>query len=118
MSSSDIPGLIAQLKTLKLHPPRDERLRQELYDTARDLSFSLEDPQDTIYRIAYSVFTVLCFCQSMLTSQKQPLQLNIAKIAADLKVFEMLVKKGSPLTTTEISELTKSDAILLGPPTI
>ena len=55
MSTSDIPSLVGHLKTLTHSPPPDKLLRKELYDTARELLFSLEDPLASVYRIISSV---------------------------------------------------------------
>ena len=55
MTTSDMANLISQLKALKENGPQDKLLRKELYGVIRDLSFSMEDPQDSINRIAYSV---------------------------------------------------------------
>lgn len=54
-SNPDISGLIAQLRQLKKQVLRDDPLRAQLYDAARNLMFALEEPEDSIHRIAFSV---------------------------------------------------------------
>ena len=51
----DVPGLIAQLKQFSSDDVTDQSLRQELYDTIRTLSFTLEAPLDTVKRICFAV---------------------------------------------------------------
>ena len=51
----DISGLIAQLRQLEKHVRQNDPLRGELYEATRNLMFALEEPEDSIHRIAYSV---------------------------------------------------------------
>lgn len=54
-SSMDISGLIVQLRQLEKTVRQTDPLRGELYDATRNLMFALEEPEDSIHRIAYSV---------------------------------------------------------------
>ena len=54
-STLDIPALVVQLKALIHNVPQDERLREELSDVTRNVSFALEAPIDSIRRISFSV---------------------------------------------------------------
>lgn len=54
-SNLDISGLIAQLRQLEKQVSQNDPLRGELYAATRNLMFALEDPEDSIHRIAYSV---------------------------------------------------------------
>lgn len=51
----DISGLIARLRQLEKQMPQDDPLRGDLYDAARNLMFALEEPEDSVHRIAFSV---------------------------------------------------------------
>ena len=55
MATPNISALTAQLEALKGTDLPQGQSRKQLYNAARDLCFSLEDPQDPINRIAYSV---------------------------------------------------------------
>lgn len=46
--ASDIASAVAQLKTLANDVPKDEKSRKELFEAARNLTFALESPGDTI----------------------------------------------------------------------
>ena len=51
----NVSSLIAQLRQLGKQMPQDDPLRGELYNAARNLMFALEEPEDSIHRIAFSV---------------------------------------------------------------
>jgi len=55
MAIKEYEDLIAKLKSLDPSKILKHPLRKELYNAMRTLLPSLEDPQDTINRIAYSV---------------------------------------------------------------
>ncbi len=55
MATKEYEDLIAKLKSLDPSEMLGHPLRKDLYNTMRTLLPSLEDPQDTINRIAYSV---------------------------------------------------------------
>ena len=52
---SDSSDLITRLENLRHAVPKDEATRKKLLDATRNLVFSLETPEDSIQRIAYSV---------------------------------------------------------------
>lgn len=55
MASVDVSQVLAGIKSLIANPPQDKATRLELYESLKDLSTVIEDPHDTIYRVAYSV---------------------------------------------------------------
>ena len=55
MSTINVRKLIDELKALKNNLPHDKALSKELYTAARDLELAVEDSQDTIHRIIYTV---------------------------------------------------------------
>ena len=55
MAASDMASTVVQLKTLANDVPKDEKARKELFEAARNLTFALESPGDTIQRICYLV---------------------------------------------------------------
>ena len=54
-SNVNISSLIAQLQQLEKEAPEVGPLRGELYNATRNLMFALEEPEDSIHRIAFSV---------------------------------------------------------------
>ena len=54
-TTSDIAGLVKQLQGLKASDVQDEETRKSLFEAARDVTFTLESPGDSIQRIAYIV---------------------------------------------------------------
>ena len=55
MASTDVSQVLAGIKSLIANPPQDKAARLELYEALKDLSTVIEDPNDTIYRVVYSV---------------------------------------------------------------
>lgn len=55
MATMDVAQVIAGIKSLTANPPNDKAARLELYEALKDLSAVIEDPQDTIFRVVYSV---------------------------------------------------------------
>ena len=117
MAESDLPRLISALKSLRSLPIPEGPLRKDLYDAMRALLPAIEEAQDTINRIAYTVaiqcrkgvLSILYVLRKMI----QPLQLTIAKVGSDLQIFEILSKSRSPMSTVELSRATNADQILL-----
>jgi hypothetical protein len=54
-STSDVSGLIVQLRALRSNISLDEVTRKSLLKALRDLLPALETPGDTIHRICYAV---------------------------------------------------------------
>lgn len=94
----DVAGLVKQLRGLKPSDAQDEETRKSLFEAARNLAFTLESPGDSIQRIAYI-----------------SLQTTAARVASDLKLFEILSQKeGSTVSTKQLAETTNADQVLLG----
>lgn len=55
MASIDAAQVLAGIKSLIANPPQDKATRLALYESLNDLSAAIEDPHDTISRVAYSV---------------------------------------------------------------
>ena len=55
MAPTNVEELISRLRSLQDVDTLEPSLRKELYDVMRDLLPSIEGPQDTINRIAYTV---------------------------------------------------------------
>lgn len=55
MATTDVKNLLSGLRSLQNPDTLEQPLRKELYNVMRDLLPSLEDPQDTANRIAYTV---------------------------------------------------------------
>ncbi|KAL4891057.1 S-adenosyl-L-methionine-dependent methyltransferase [Aspergillus ambiguus] len=72
----------------------DEPTRSKLVDVLRDLSISLERPEETRERIAYT--------------------LNAARLARDLGLFERLSTSASPVGLKTLATDTGADVVLLG----
>ena len=102
MSSTNVdPSAGDLLDKLKLVAadglPKDEGHRKELFEVARNLTFALESPADTLQRVIYL-----------------PLQLTIARVASDLHLFEAIV--AGPESGTSVDDLAKktgTDPLLL-----
>ncbi|KAG8530312.1 uncharacterized protein KY384_004814 [Bacidia gigantensis] len=109
----DVSRLIAELDFVRHSPPEDEAARKALYEAIRGLSFSLETPGLSFQRIAYAVslylFTDCPF------DVNQPMQLHMAQLANDIKLFDILVEqKDAPTTTSELAKHTKTNETFLG----
>jgi hypothetical protein len=55
MAATNVSQVLAGLKALIANPPTDRAIRLELDETLKELAIVIEDPHDTIYRVAYSV---------------------------------------------------------------
>ena len=55
MALEKVSKAVKELQDLAETPPKDGGLRKQLYKAAEKLCFAIEDPQDTIYRVVYSV---------------------------------------------------------------
>lgn len=53
----DVSSIVRQLQTLKASDFQDEAARKSLFEAARDATFALETPGDTIHRITCAVLT-------------------------------------------------------------
>ncbi|KAI9661830.1 MAG: hypothetical protein M1821_009069 [Bathelium mastoideum] len=97
MASSEPSNLVKQLEAATKNPPQDPILRKQLYQASKKLFIAVEDQFDTIYRINYSAQII-----------------SVAKVAIDLKIFEILVKAKGPVSTSELAKTTKASDVLLG----
>ena len=116
MTESDLRKLISTLKSLRSMPVPPDPLRKDLYDAMRSLLPAIEEAQDTINRIAYTVTTHAARILPqvlVLRTTIQPLQLTIAKTGGDLQIFEILARSKSPMSTVELSQATNADQLLL-----
>lgn len=86
--------IIAQVK--KVAGTADETTRKTLIDTLRNLSISLEEPGDTIQRLAYL-----------------PIQLSIAQVATDLNLWNVLSRSDDATHVEELAKIVKADPLLL-----
>lgn len=50
-----VEQVIRNLENIARDPPKDEDLREGLYNAAQKLLFAVESQHDTVYRILYSV---------------------------------------------------------------
>jgi hypothetical protein len=51
----DVSALVKQLSTIKTSNIQDEAARKSLFEAARNATFALETPGDTIQRITHAV---------------------------------------------------------------
>ncbi|KAI4152969.1 MAG: hypothetical protein LQ340_002594 [Diploschistes diacapsis] len=75
----------------------DEKAQRTIIDSIRNLTLSLEAPEDTYGRLE-AVF----------------MELAMAKTAVDLKLFDHILEKKGPSTTSELAEKTSATPVLLG----
>ena len=116
MIEPDLRKLVSTLQSLRSMSIPPSPLRKELYDAMRSLSPAIEEAQDTVNRIAYTVKIHAARILSLvliLRTMTQPLQLTIAKVGGDLQIFEILARSKSPMTVVELSQITNVDQILL-----
>ena len=116
---AEIAGLVTQLQRLKASDIHDEETRKSLFEAARNVAFALESPGDSIQRIAYIVWPpcpMRCtYVEADYHAPTQSLQTTAARIASDLKLFEILSEKeGSAFSTKQLAETTEADQVLLG----
>lgn len=117
-SKIDIPALVGQLNALNSADFKDDAERKSLYEAARAATFTSEISEDSIHRIAnavrYSHHTNRLDSLANTYLAKQPVQTTAAKIAGDLGLFEIMGKQDTPLATTDLADMTKSNSVLLG----
>ncbi|KAL2048481.1 hypothetical protein N7G274_000393 [Stereocaulon virgatum] len=96
--NEDVSILVKQLSTIKASNIQDEAARKSLFEAARNATFALETPGDTIQRITHA-----------------SLQTTMARIASDLALFEILSREDNRvLNTKQLAEITTADEVLLG----
>ncbi|KAL4787895.1 S-adenosyl-L-methionine-dependent methyltransferase [Aspergillus varians] len=88
-------SIINQVKALA--SGADDTARKHILDSLRDLSYSLEVPTDTLQRICYT-----------------PMQPALARVALDLKLFNLLSESEEPLTVGYLATKTAAAQGLLG----
>ncbi|KAI4287906.1 MAG: hypothetical protein L6R35_002829 [Caloplaca aegaea] len=74
----------------------DELGRKKLIDEFRDLSYSLETPDETLHRIIYSETFQIA------NTKPQHLQISIVRIGVDLKLFDLIAASERPMTVDEL----------------
>ncbi|KAH8689511.1 O-methyl transferase B [Talaromyces proteolyticus] len=84
-------------KVQSLAKNADDKSRKDILDRLRDLSISLETPQDAMQRISYL--------------HLQPI---LVRIGCDLKLFNILTDNKDPLTLDQLSAKTSAAPLLLG----
>jgi hypothetical protein len=94
---------------------RDENTRRRLVQGAGKLAICLEGPRETLRRFGYSV----CGRQRVHDSKANPghhqhLQLPLAIIGVETKLFSALVAEARPFHITELTDTTGVDKSLLG----
>ena len=55
----DVASLVKQLRAVKASDLQDEAARKSLFEAARNVTFALESPGDSVQRIAYIVSLAL-----------------------------------------------------------
>ena len=75
----------------------DEKARRTIIDSIRDLALSLEAPEDTYGRL-----------------EAVSMEVAIAKTAVNPKLFDHILEKKGPSTTSELAEKTSAAPLLLG----
>lgn len=97
MSKTDVSRLIAELKALKSDTSIDEAQRKELYATLKETSLAIETPLESVNRISFA-----------------PLQLAVAKVAADLGLFVIIDKStAASQSSEELAQATGAKPVLL-----
>ncbi|KAM0797154.1 hypothetical protein BDR22DRAFT_892479 [Usnea florida] len=92
---TNIASLVQQLQGIKASDIKDEESRKALFEAARNAAFTLESPGDSIQRIT-------CITTA-------------ARLASDLRLFEILSKdEGSTFSTEQLAETTQANHVLLG----
>lgn len=89
----------------------DEAARKKILDGLRDLTYSIETPQDSVQRIIFYVSLVVCI--GTVAKGQQNFRLAAARIGMDLKLFDILAESPKALTVSELSEKTGAAPLLL-----
>ena len=121
-SGTEMASLISQLELMTSNIPKDTVIRQKLYDVTHKLNFALESAEDTLQRMVHLVGVQLCFrsiysIRALLIHaiDLQAAQPATARVAHQLDVFNLLVKRGDEGTTLgELVKQTGADNALLG----
>lgn len=80
------------------YTPGDERQRQKLLATSRELLRAIETPSERIARMCYAdIYLFLA-----------------ARVLIDLDVFRAIVNAGGPVTVTSLAKENGADPVLLG----
>ncbi|GAB1216887.1 hypothetical protein ATERTT37_006106 [Aspergillus terreus] len=103
--------LVSQIKTLAANA--DDTQKSEMVNTLHNLASSLENPRESMERIAYSVWPISHSQRAFKTDCSQPLQLFGAKIAKDLQVLQRLAGSSAPLSLEQLAEPSSADLPLL-----
>lgn len=103
--------LVSQIKTLAANA--DDTQKSEMVNTLHNLASSLENPRESMERIAYSVWSISHSQRAFKTDCGQPLQLFGAKIAKDLQVLQRLAGSSAPLSLEQLAEPSSADLPLL-----
>lgn len=96
---ADVAELTKQLAALAAAPPADlsEEARTGLFAAVNQARDAFMSPLDAALRFSFGVY-----------------ETATVRIAIDLKLFDIAVAAGSPLTTNELAEKTGADAQLVG----
>ncbi|PVH95258.1 S-adenosyl-L-methionine-dependent methyltransferase [Periconia macrospinosa] len=96
--AEEVKTLIAQLERFTNSPPQDidNSTRIKLREASKNLSIAVELQSDTLFRIGFST-----------------MQLYMARVGNDAKIWTVLAESDGPLSLAQIAEKTKVDPILL-----
>jgi demethylsterigmatocystin 6-O-methyltransferase len=112
-------AIVDQIKSLA--QGADEAQRKQILVSLREVSDSIESPNDTLQRLIYLVSVIRNWLRWQNTSNWhsinnlfQGLPLCMIRVGLDLDLFQLLVKNKSPASVSELATKTGAAPTLLG----
>lgn len=106
--------IITQVKDLA--GAANEAARKKIIQQLQDLSFALESPDDVMARMTYRVRIIFTqhFRTVANTIISQHLEVAVARIGCDLKIFNLLAASGKPMSLEQLEQETGAAPVSLG----
>ena len=121
MAGTSFPQeLLLALQKIADNPPasllKDDTLRRNLRDVGRDLSLALEAGSDVVHRLGSLVLLHHPTLSSLIfLTASQPLELAMARIGVETKIFEKLCERNDRAwTSDELAKACGTDPLLMG----
>ena len=113
MTNNDRISWLTQ-KISELSRNGDDLSRKRASGLSRALTVALETPEETAVRMSFMVSIGLFSCRYLLTTREQPLHVLCARLAIDLKLFQIIAGKGAKVTAAELATESGGEELLIG----
>lgn len=96
---------------------KDDAARIALLGLLQKLTAALETPEDVVNRTVFTVripFTQLCDLRTLHTDLGKPSIYMCARVAIDLKLFDLIVGADGPISSAQLAAQTQAEEQLIG----